>query len=310
MSFEVILHGVKCSSANAPTPEQIKSQIQNLLGWFCQSPFYQSSDYNSFLNALPLHTIGGFGLNTLCTEARIDNKSILINAGSGIHSALKSIANQKELHLVFTSTNLNNFLGLSHLKLTQDKVYIYSSIKSFDEHFIKIYNSLDPANDYSDLKNKIQFIHLNHNEKTNINGFDIVTYPFGSNLQDFGLLISSGGQKFAQHIRSIQTTKQNKTSSQALDLFQHADVMLHDGIGVLDTETQSEEMPEALKAAVQHNVKRIVFTQTDSAADDDEISNRFLTSFDKLIAFLDKNKANKISLDCSVAVEGTILKLT
>ena len=143
MSFEIILHGVKCVPVSAPTPEQIKTQISSLLDWFCQSPFYEKSDYSGFLNALPIHTIGGFGLNTLCVEVRNENSSVIINAGTGIHSVNKLITN--DVHLLFTSTNINFLLGLTlftPLYNSQSKIFIYSAIKDFKEHFINSFDEL------------------------------------------------------------------------------------------------------------------------------------------------------------------------
>lgn len=311
MSFEVILHGVKCAPVSAPTPEQIKKQITSLLDWFCQSPFYEKSDYAGFLNALPIHTVGGFGLNTLCVEVKDESRSVIINAGTGIHSANKLITT--DVHLLFTSTNINFLLGLtlfSPLYNSQSNIYIYSTIKDFKEHFINNFNKITQSVKFKDLPCKIEFIELTLAQSTKINGFDIIPFAFKSSATDNGLVVKKNGRAFSQFIRSHQQFTDDMDTEENLELYKNIDIMLHDGRGVLDqAHNASLDLPKALKTAVNHNVKKILFTQTDPWAEDDEISNRFLSSFDKLILFLESEKANKISLDCSVAGEGSVLTL-
>lgn len=309
MSFEVILHGVKCVPVSAPTPEQTKKQIANLLDWFCQSPYYAKSDYAGFLNALPIHTVGGFGINTLCVEVTSENNSIIVNAGTGINSSDK-LNKTSDTHLIFTSSNLSFFLGLSlfaPLYKPQSKVYIYSSIKNFKNDFIKNFNEINQAIKFDDLPCSIDFIDLELGKTVKINHFDVTPYALNKNSTDCGLLIKKNGFTYSQYIRSY---KQSPGAAETIELYKNIDVMLHDGRGVLDYATSKiTELPEALKTAVNNNVKKILFAQTDPWAEDDEISNRFLNSFDKLVLFLESQKANKISLDCSVAGEGCVLTL-
>lgn len=316
MEMLVKLHGVRCSLPAPILPSQLKAHITNLFDGFCKSPYAENLDYKGFLDVLPMHTVGGFGGNTISVQLTdAGQNSLFIDAGTGIRTPALELmqgtasTGTAEIHILFTHHNLANIMGLSlflPLYTKKNKVHFYSLHSDFEQK-IKSVLTEEPLCD-------LIFHKLEPTKKIIINDFHVTPFLFNQTSTCAAYKIEKNGKVYSHCVNSENNAVKNALNVPDLALYKNVDFMLHDGQFTIANKSSNitpanDSAPIGLEVAMKEKVKKILFTNHDAWAGDDEISERYLNSFDQLLVYLNKNKVDKLTIDWGVAYEGQIVEL-
>ena len=324
MEMLVKLHGVRCSLPSPVLPTQLKNHITHLFDGFCKSPYAENLDYKGFLDILPMHTIGGFGGNTISVEVSDAKKnSIFIDAGTGIRTPALELmqksteSGNSEIHILFTHYNLDTIMGLPlFLPLYKEgnTVHFYTIQNEFESHIKTLLNKQFSAASLEQLPAKIQFHTLEVKKTVSINGFSVTPYFFNQKSTSAAYKIEKNGKTYSHCVNTENDSGKNSSNVPDIQLYQNVNFMLHDGQHTITKKYEKIDSgnvsaPVGLEIAMKEKVKKILFTNHDAWASDDEISERFLNSFDQLLEYLNKNKVAKLTIDWGVAYEGQIIEV-
>lgn len=308
MSLTVKLHGVRGLLPAPYLPAQLKNQIHSILDSFCKSPHVSELDYKGFIDVLPIHTVGGFGGNTVCVEVESNQKKrVILDAGSGIRNIainLNEPSVGSEFHIILTHFHWDHIIGLLAFAPLFTKgaiVNFYAVQPQLSEHIKQLFKKPYCAVDFANLNAKIIFHKLEPRQTTKINTFDVTPYKLDHPDECWGYKIQSNGKTYSHCLGTEANRVTREELAKDLPLYQNVDLMLFDG---QYSSKKQQAVANGLDIAIREKVKKIIFSRHAPSSLDDEISEKFLNSFDNFISYMNEKNITNITLDWSVAIEG------
>lgn len=283
--MKVKLYGVRGSIPAPARPEDLEAQKKGLLHGFFRAGFSKEEDIAPYLKQVPSTFISGYGGNTLCVGVSGDKSSLLIDGGSGIRQAGYELMagpagkGKGEIHIFFTHFHWDHLLGIPFfvpLYIPGNVVHIYCTEGDsegalrilFKKPFFPVpYENLGAKLVYHQLAPRKPFAHG-----------DLKVTPYRLDHPDpcWGYRVEHGGRAYA-HCVDTECKRYSKADlGPDLGLYQNADVMLFDAQYTLLESMDKVDWGHStanlgLDIAMNHGVKRVVFTHHDPAAADRKV---------------------------------------
>lgn len=218
--------GVRGSLPSSLTPQEWTKHIEETMNQFFDQGFQKKADIERFIQARGLAAVGGFGTSTSCVEVTSNNRSLIIDGGSGLRNLSDSIARQfqmdstgrskdslpEEYHFLMTHFHFDHILGLPFFAphFSKGKKINYYIIQEEGERVIRemFKKPIFPVG-FEHLEAQVVFHKIQPYKKIQINGFDVTPYQMDHPDPCYGFRIELNGKVYAHAVdnEAIRTTK-------------------------------------------------------------------------------------------------------
>lgn len=229
--------GVRGSLPSSLSPLEWKKHFQELMYQFFDQGLQKKSDVELFLAKKALADVGGFGTATTCVEVSDQNRSLILDGGSGLRNLSDSIcqSNQsegaEEYHFLMTHFHFDHILGLPFFSphFSKGKKINYYIVQEDGERIIRemFKKPIFPVG-FDQLEAQVVFHKLQPYQKIQINGFDVTPYKMDHPDPCYGFRVESRGKVYSH---AVDNEANRRTSAQLgadAGLFEKAHLMFFD----------------------------------------------------------------------------------
>jgi phosphoribosyl 1,2-cyclic phosphodiesterase len=229
--------GVRGSLPSSLSPQEWTKHIEELMQQFFDQGFQKKADIERFLQTRSAAAIGGFGTATSCVEVIAQNKSLIIDGGSGLRNLSDALAKQNqfdppsEYHFLMTHFHFDHILGLPFFSphFSKGKKINYYIVQEEGERVIRemFKKPIFPVG-FEHLEAQVTFHKIQPYKKIQINGFEVTPYLMDHPDPCYGFRIEHGGKVYAHAVdnEAIRTTKAQL--GEDAGLFEKANLMFFD----------------------------------------------------------------------------------
>lgn len=219
------------------SPQEWTKHIEELMQQFFDQGFQKKADIERFLQTRSAAAIGGFGTATSCVEVIAQNKSLIIDGGSGLRNLSDALAKQNqfdppnEYHFLMTHFHFDHILGLPFFSphFSKGKKINYYIVQEEGERVIRemFKKPIFPVG-FEHLEAQVTFHKIQPYKKIQINGFEVTPYLMDHPDPCYGFRIEHGGKVYAHAVdnEAIRTTKAQL--GEDAGLFEKANLMFFD----------------------------------------------------------------------------------
>lgn len=228
---------------SVPTPMsaiQLRNKITAVVQRITPSDLKDEDSREKFIANLPEWLCSTVGGNTACVELSADNKTFLLDAGTGLHEfSHYSDNNSKEFHLFFSHFHWDHIQGIPFWNAFYDKstiLNIYSpwqfSVKILAKQMSAPYFPVS----FSASAPTIRFHLLKENTPRQIGNVKVTCVKMPHPGNSYAYLFEENGKKFVYATDVELTAMDEKNKEKAENLFKNADML------VLDAQYTIEEL--------------------------------------------------------------------
>jgi len=229
--------GVRGSLPSSLTPQEWRKHFEELMALFFDQGFQKKSDIERFLQSHSPAAIGGFGTATSCVEVIQQNRSLIIDGGSGLRNLSDALAKQNqfdppvEYHFLMTHFHFDHILGLPFFSphFSKGKKINYYIVQDDGERVIRemFKKPIFPVG-FEHLEAQVVFHKIQPYKKIQVNGFDVTPYLMDHPDPCYGFRIEQGGKVYAHAVdnEAIRTSKAQLGEDGGL--FEKANLMFFD----------------------------------------------------------------------------------
>lgn len=229
--------GVRGSLPSSLAPQEWSKHIEELMHQFFDQGFQKKADIERFLQTRSTSAIGGFGTATSCVEVSAQNRSLIIDGGSGLRNLSDSLAKQNQFdppsehHFLMTHFHFDHILGLPFFAphFSKGKKINYYIVQEEGERVIceMFKKPIFPVG-FEHLEAQVVFHKIKPYQKIQINGFDVTPYLMDHPDPCYGFRIEQSGKVYAHAVdnEAIRTTKAQLGEDGGL--FEKANLMFFD----------------------------------------------------------------------------------
>lgn len=326
--------GVRGSLPSSLAPQEWSKHIEELMHQFFEQGFQKKADIERFFESRPLSAIGGFGTATSCVEVSAQNRSLIIDGGSGLRNLSDALTKQnqfdplsgarnlsvdavksplaEEYHFLMTHFHFDHILGLPFFSphFSKGKKINYYIVQEEGERVIRemFKKPIFPVG-FEHLEAQVVFHKIQPYKKIQINGFDVTAYQMDHPDPCYGFRIEYDGKVYSHAVdnEAIRTTKAQLGEDGGL--FEKANLMFFDA--------QYDESDMAVKKGWGHGtcdrgfeiaghfgVQQILFAHHDPSFSIEDIG---LQKKKAEISF--KKQFPHLKIRWDFAVEGQVIEL-
>lgn len=316
--MKVKFWGVRGSLPSGLTTTEWVKHFEDLMNLFFNQGLSKKSDIQKFISQQSPALIGGFGSSTTCIEVRDQEKSLIIDGGSGIKylsdELIRSgqIKNVDEFHILMSHFHFDHIIGLPFFAphFIKGKKIHYYSVQPGIESIVKSLFSrpMFPVT-YEHLQADIQFHKIETYKSFEANGFKITSYNLDHPDPCSGFRVEKNNKVYAHAVdHEIDRITRAELGRDA-DLFEKADLLY------IDAQYDENEIltkkgwghgtcKRGFQVANEFQVKQLLFAHHDPSA---TLSETLIKRGDAAELF--KQSYPKSYLKWDFAYEGQVVEL-
>jgi phosphoribosyl 1,2-cyclic phosphodiesterase len=283
--MKIKLWGVRGSIPTPLLPEKLDLQKKTLLQGFFDAGYTSASEIDTYLKRVPPGYISGYGGNTLCVQVISDDKLIFIDGGSGIREAGTSLMTgpcgkgQGEVHLFFTHFHWDHLMGVpffTPIYIPGNVIHIYSVQPELETIFRTLFKKPFFPVPFEGLAATFVFHIIPPREPVTLDQTTITPYELDHSDICWGFRVEAAGKSYAHCVDTECKRFSKESLGPDLPLYLNADVMLFDAqYTLLESVTRIDwghsTANLGLDLAMQHGIKKIIFSHHDPLADEKKI---------------------------------------
>lgn len=229
--------GVRGSLPSSLEPAAWQKHFEELLYQFFEQGFQKKADIERFFLTKSKAAVGGYGTATSCVEVVQQNRSLIIDGGSGLRNLSDALVQQNqfdppnEYHFLMTHFHFDHILGLPFFAphFSKGKKINYYMVQKDGERVIRdmFKKPIFPVG-FEHLEAQVVFHQLQAHKKVQINGFDVTPYLMDHPDPCYGFRIEDQGRVYSHAVdnEAIRTTKAQLGTDAGL--FENAHLMFFD----------------------------------------------------------------------------------
>ncbi len=273
--------GVRGSIPSSMMTEQWVVHFKDLMNEFFRSGYSSPQQIDLFIKNKSLPEVGGYGTGTTCVEVSDQNKSLIIDCGSGLKNlndtlmASGEIKTRTEYHILMSHFHFDHIMGMPFFTphFFKGKTIHYYSVQTETETIVKqMFAKPTFPVTFESLQADIKFHTIKPYEKIKIQDFDVTAYRLDHPDPCYGFRIEKNNKTYAHAIdhESVRTS----VAELGLDsgLFKNAQLLYFDA---QYTESQMKikkgwghgTCDRGFQVAVNFGIEQILFAHHDPADD-------------------------------------------
>lgn len=180
---------------------------ENVLRSFFSQGYRQVEQIEQFLHQQHVTSLGGFGSATTCVEVQSENRSLIIDGGSGIKSISDRLISDSGgggvYHILITHFHFDHIIGLPFFMphFRKGCQVNYYSVQSETEQIIRgLFKKPSFPVTFESLSADIRFHTLSAQQPNQINGFTVTPYRTDHPDVCYGYRIEKDGKVYAHAV--------------------------------------------------------------------------------------------------------------
>lgn len=176
---------------------------------FLHSGNHSASQIDQFIKDKSLPYVGGFGTATTCVQIQNDEKSLLIDMGSGVKNYNDNlektglIKTQNEYHILMSHFHFDHILGIPFFAphFMKGKTIHYYSVQPETEAIVKqMFQKPTFPVPFENLQAQIKFHTISPYQKIQINGFDVTAFQLDHPDPCYGFRVEKNNKVYAHAV--------------------------------------------------------------------------------------------------------------
>jgi phosphoribosyl 1,2-cyclic phosphodiesterase len=285
--MKIKLWGVRGSLPAPHPPEIIEARLIRGLESFLANGRAGFADVREFVQTLPPEASGGYGGNTACIEVTRGQKSIIIDAGSGVRRVSEKLmagefaAGRGEAHLFFTHFHWDHLIGLPFfvpIFIPGNIIHLYAVQPELEQCIRALFKKPFFPVPFEALGATIKFHRLEPRKPIEVNGMMITPYQLDHPDPCWGYRVEADGKAYAHCVDTECTRVKPEDLGPDLPLYKNADLVLFDAQYTLLEAVEKmnwghSAAPIGLEIALREGAKMILFAHHDPGASDEKIAD-------------------------------------
>lgn len=259
--------------------------FEKLMHDFFKEGHRAAEHIEAFIQKKTLPYVGGFGTATTCVEIKDQDKSLIIDMGSGIKNLndqlektgqLKTI---NEYHILMSHFHFDHILGIPFFAphFMKGKTIHYYSVQPETETIVRqMFQKPTFPVPFESLLAEIKFHKIEAHKKIIINGFDVTAFQLDHPDPCYGFRIEKNGKSYAHAVDHESVRLTADALGVDAGLFKNVNLLYFDA---QYTESEMEKRQgwghgtcdRGFEVSANFNVQQILFAHHDPSADLEKI---------------------------------------
>ncbi len=283
--MKIKLWGVRGSIPTPQLPEKVDIQKRTLLQGFFDSGYTSPDQIDTYLKRVPPNYISGYGGNTICVQVFSEEMPIFIDAGSGLREAGTSLMSgpcgkgKGEIHLFFTHFHWDHLMGMpffTPIYIPGNVIHVYSVQSELEQVFRTLFKKPFFPVPFEGLAAKFVFHVIEPRLPVQVGETTLTPYELDHSDVCWGYRVEAHGKSYSHCVDTECKRFSKESLGLDLPLYLDTDVMLFDAqYTLLESVTRIDwghsTANLGLDLAMQHGIKKIIFSHHDPLADEKKI---------------------------------------